>query len=428
MRLPASIERYLTPVEREIYILRMKDAWSKLPPDTQAQIKPLLDDAHDQLGDFVKTGKPPKHSAFDVLRVKSYLTNDWDGHTEQLDNSDKIATKPVLGPQGQILGLGKYEELDPMWGLVAGTVWLENLLHRHPFPPGEPKVVPIDDPVSIVLAGDFGTGNFGASDSPSTKMSKFVPSLKPDITIHLGDVYYAGTAEEGASNLIDLWPKGSKASFTLNSNHEMYSGGGPYFNKTVGGPVFNTPQSPFSFFALEHKSWIVVGLDSAYNAGALGLYMDGSLGKDAQIDFLAKIAQKANDLNKKVILLTHHNGLPDSGAQPTVPLKLYSEVMTAFNNLTPPAFWYWGHLHLGAVYKALPNGLRCRCIGHSALPWGFASVLQSSQNVEWFEKRSANDPSSPIRVKNGFVALKLNGSDISEIFYDEDGGIAWKSS
>ena len=55
----------------------------------------------------------------------------------------------------------------------------------------------------------------------------------------------------------------------------------------VGGPVFNKLQSPFSFFALENSNWIIVGVDSAYNAGKQSLYMNGSLGKDTQFSFFA---------------------------------------------------------------------------------------------------------------------------------------------
>jgi hypothetical protein len=30
-------------------------------------------------------------------------------------------------------GTEKYQQLDPLWELVAGTVWLKNQLHQHPF-------------------------------------------------------------------------------------------------------------------------------------------------------------------------------------------------------------------------------------------------------------------------------------------------------
>jgi hypothetical protein len=417
----------LTAAQREELIARMKTAWANLPGDKRAALKPLLEDAHQQLGNFLANRTPPQHGVHQILRLKSYLTDDWEGHVQRLDQP--LAAKAIeitVGPGGEILGTGKYQELDPLWELVAGTVWLENLLHQHPFPPGTPTPVQIPDQVTIALAGDFGTGNFGASDSPSTKISKFVPSLNPHFTIHLGDVYYAGTSGEESSRLMNFWPQGSLGSFALNSNHEMYSGGGPYFDEAVGGPVFNKLQSPFSFFALENSNWIIVGLDSAYNADVLKLYMDGSLGNNAQLPFLRGLAQKG----KKVIILTHHNGLPENGQPPqpqAAPLKLFTEVLGAFDGAPPPAYWYWGHVHAGVAYQPLKDyhGLLCRCVGHAALPWGLASDLQTSQSVQWFERCNAQDPENHLRVFNGFVLLQLDGANLAETFYDETGRVAW---
>jgi len=414
----------LTGTQRDALIARMKAAWARLPEDKRAALKPLLDDAHQQLGNYLRTGTPPQHEVHHILRMKSYLTDDWEGHAQRLDQP--LAAQAIeikVAPGGEILGTGKYQELDPCWELVAGTVWLENLLHKHPFPPGAPVARQIPDQVTIALAGDFGTGNFGAGDSPSTKISKFIPTLQPHITIHLGDVYYAGASGEESSKLMNFWPRGSIASFTLNSNHEMYSGGGPYFDEAVGGPVFNKLQSPYSFFALENSNWIIVGLDSAYNADVLRLYMDGSLGKNGQIPFLQAQARKG----KKMVLLTHHNGLPENGVQGTAPLKLFTEVTGALAGLTLPAYWYWGHVHAGIAYKPLAaqNGMLCRCVGHAALPWGLSSDLQASTQVQWFERCNAGDPDDKLRVFNGFVLLKLNGPRLEEAFYDETGRVAW---
>jgi hypothetical protein len=414
----------LTPDKKNELIARMKTAWTNLPDDKKKAIKPLLDDAHKELGDFIRTGKAPKHRFHNVLRMKSYLTYDWDEHEVGLAPLAEKAVEIKVGPEGEILGTGRYEQLDPRWELMAGTVWLENLLHKHPFPVGAPSPVSIPDKVTIFLAGDFGTGNFGANDSPSTKISKIILSQMPQATIHLGDVYYAGTTGEEASKLINYWPRGSIASFALNSNHEMYSGGGPYFNDAVGGPLFNKYQSPFSFFALENSNWVLIGLDSAYNAGEMSLYMDGSLGHDsAQLPFLRSLVKKG----KKVMVMTHHNGFELKGQQAT-PLRLFSEVIGAFEGAAPPAYWYWGHKHAGAAYKPLNdlNGLRCcRCVGHAALPWGLSSDLQTSSQVEWFEARSAGDPENRLRVLNGFVKLELDGDKLTETFYDETGRIAW---
>ncbi|MGH7584071.1 MAG: hypothetical protein ACREL5_12675, partial [Gemmatimonadales bacterium] len=62
-----------------------------------------------------------------------------------------------------------------------------------------------------------------------------IADTTPDHTIHLGDIYYAGDAESvesefpGRASRPDLraipWPPGSRGSFALNGNHEMYAKG-----------------------------------------------------------------------------------------------------------------------------------------------------------------------------------------------------------
>ena len=440
----------LMAAERDALIGRLQTAWKKLPPETQAKVRPVLEGGHQVLANYLTQGTPIPHHTQMTLRLKSYLTNDWDNHLAQLGQPPNLpTTQPVAShvapqaveistaPDGSILGYGKYQQLDPRWELVAGTVWLEHLLLKHPFPPGAPdSPEPVPNVISIALLSDWGTGNFGAGDAPSVKISKFVPQLKPTYSIHLGDVYYAGQADEEIGNFLAWWPQGTSGSFALNANHDMYSGGGPYFEQIVGGPVFNKFQSPWSFFALENSHWIVIGLDSAYYSSAEELYLNGTLGQDnAQTQFLKEMAGRAGQTGKKVILLTHHNPIPVGGVPQSdspAPLQLYTDVLEAFAGQPAPAYWYYGHEHVGAVYTPLKNsGIRCRCIGHGALPWGQSSDLAHAQSaglVEWYESRLAGDPSDAFRVYNGFAFLELNGPDLIENFYDESGRMAWRNA
>ena len=199
----------------------------------------------------------------------------------------------------------------------------------------------------------------------------------------------------------------------------MYSGGAPYFDVALADPLFAL-QRMSSFFALENTDWVIVGLDSAYYADEAGMYMDGSLGDDGvQLGFLRQ--QVAT--GKRVIVITHHNGLSEDGSETT---NLWTQVMSAFPADAGPDYWYWGHVHAGVVYQPKPPGnTLCRCCGHGALPWGQASQLTNNPNVLWYESRSANDPDIPQRVLNGFAMLYLDGPNIVEVFYDENGGAAW---
>jgi hypothetical protein len=362
---------------------RINAAWKQLTPDQQRQISPSVLRANQQAVTVAQTGKAPSTQAepHHLLLVHSAMSNDSDGVLAGLN------ARPVsdVGPDGVFWGTGKYEELDPGW-VEAFASYLESLITgKHPFM-ANPQVIPIPDDVQIGLAGDWGTGDWrtAANPAPSTDVGKHMAFLQPHLTIHLGDVYYAGTSDQEQHLLVNIWPQGSIGSLALNSNHEMYSGAKPYFAAISKPPFAN--QQGCSYFALENTNWVVVGLDSAYFSPESGLYMDGSLGPDGgtQVQFLQQQVAKG----KQVIVLTHHNGLTDDGASTT---NLWNQVMSAFPAGTGPAYWYWGHVHQGVVFQPKPPGnILGRCIGHGALPWGLASELAGSPNVLWYEKRSAN--------------------------------------
>jgi hypothetical protein len=404
---------------------RIKQAWAKLSSSQQARIAPLLAKANQQAVVASQTRIAPAldmNVPHQALLVHSALTNDQDGILFNL-HPDLVVDVDALG---QIWGTGKYQQLDPGWAESA-AVWLEHLvLGRHAFPDTLPTAIPIADQVKIAIAGDWGTGDWRmpSNPAPSTDVRHHIEFLRPDITIHLGDVYYAGTAEEEEHLFVNLWPAGSQGSLTLCSNHEMYSGAEPYFSNALSKPLFGIQQER-SVFVLENTNWLIVGLDSAYYSDPQNMYLDGSLWQGdppwAQAVFLRREIGK----EKKIILLTHHNGLSADGSTAN---NLWLQVMSVFPAGHYPQYWYWGHYHAGIVYKPYQStGLSCRCSGHGAIPWGRASVLQNSRYVTWYESRSARDPEIPQRVLNGFTMLELDGAQIQEVFYDENGGIAWQS-
>ena len=404
---------------------RLQKAWAALSPDQRRRIAPLLVKAHHQAVQFSQTKVAPqadptvKHQ---LLLAQSAITNDQEGVLGNLEAGVVVD----VGPGGEIWGTGKYQNLDPGW-TEAAAVWLENLvLGKHPFADSTPQTISVPNSVQIAMAGDWGTGDWrtAANPAPSTDVRKHMAFLQPHLTIHLGDVYYAGTNDQEKHLLVDLWPKGSLGALTLNSNHEMYSGAKPYFQVALAANLF-ADQQQRSFFALENDNWVIVGLDSAYYSNAEGLYLDGALyaedGPQPQVDFLRSQAAKG----KKVIVLTHHNGLTEDGSKPTA---LWSQVMSAFPEGGAPAYWYWGHVHAAVVYQPQtqgPTNVLCRCCGHGALPWGHALELANNPKVVWYENRLAKDPDIPQRVLNGFAVLYLDGPNINEVFYDENGGAAW---
>jgi hypothetical protein len=402
---------------------RIKTAWAALPPERRNRIAPLLQRAHQRALVATRDQIAPKADpslGTPATLAMSALTGDSEGIVQDLDWGIVVS----VDGSGEIWGTGKYEGLDPGW-LEALAEWLEHLLlAKHPFNTA-PQTIQIPDTVQIALAGDWGTGEWRsvANPAPGTRVAKQITLLHPHFSIHLGDVYYSGTEDEEEHILMKDWPEGILGTFALNSNHEMYSGGDPYF-EAIATPKFRLQQG-CSYFALENQNWIIVGLDSAYFSDEDTLYRDGALfaGQNGigQLTFLKQQAEKG----KKVILLTHHNPLSEDGSAQG---NLWSQAMSAFPDGSAPAYWYWGHAHLAAVYAPQKKGtatVLCRCSGHGGLPIGAPSNLQNNPKVIWYEDRKAGDPDVAERILNGFVCLSLDGPSMKEVFYDETGGIAW---
>ena len=419
----------MTTAEKQALAQRLLNVWNQLTPAEKKQVQPLLGPA----APVTKTAKAFKAMvksdtgpmpegidyANDILRNNGYVPAPV---TKQLK-----ALGPVIGKEGEIYGFKKYQQLDFGW-LEAVVVWLEERNNQYtPFPSTAPPVITIPDDVDIAVIGDWGTGNYkpGGSNSPSAKIAGALTKLKPGIVIHLGDVYYAGTNGQEDDNLLNQWPKlpAGTLSFTLNSNHEMYSGAVPLFTQALANPVF-AAQGGYSFFALENSNWVIVCLDTAYYSSWGGMYMNGVL-DTTQLNFLKAQAAKG----KQLIVMCHHNAFNDTTTGPATN-ALWQQVKTALGK-NMPAYWYWGHVHTGVAYKPLASqpGTLCRCVGHSAIPWASASVLKAQSNagaLQWYENKNAKDPQTPVRVVNGFGLLQVSGSTITENFYDENGVLSWQ--
>lgn len=385
---------------------RVLDIWRDLDEGRKQHILGRLGQIHD--------GMEAKISGVDCAVAGGEFARGLE-YLKALDGREGFATTAEhlpsrVEPDGEILGVGKWELLDPGW-LKALEQWLLHLDHRAEFCE-QPVHLRIPDHVHFAIAGDWGTGPW-CDQAPSVKVGEQMAKLNCDFTIHLGDVYYAGTEHEEEDNLIQTWPEGRDGEFTLNSNHEMYSGAIPYFEEALKQRF--TLQQGCSYFALENSDWLIIGLDTAYFAAADDLYLKGYLNR-GQIAWLQSLPK-----NKRVIVLSHHQGLELNGESHG---SAYTQVVEGLGRA--PDYWYWGHLHNAVVYAA-QQGFHGRCVGHGAIPYGRARVLDGNERVDWYETGFADDPDIPLRVKNGFVHVELDGADINEQLIGEDGDVRWQS-
>lgn len=342
--------------------------------------------------------------------------------------------------EGSLIAIGRYEQLDAGWVTcliyyVALKLGVREVSSWATFGTNPATVTATGDTVKIALVGDWGTGPWtdGMIAYPALQVMNQVKQLSPDYTVHLGDVYYAGTAgfgsDEELSNFVNLWAAGSRGSFMLNSNHEMYSGAQGYFGKGLKAAPFAAQQET-SYFALQSDKWVIVGLDSAYYDKS-SLFMNGALTDENQINFLSRLVTAG----KKVILLTHHNPTNIEG---TAANELWNQVTSALKRA--PDYWYWGHVHNAIVYSdksfAAQQHTRARCAGSGAIPFGVAYGLQNPDGsnkptVEYFaremmaESYSNTDAQQSNRVLNGFAFLTITSESIKEEFIDQTGTVRW---
>lgn len=416
---------------------RLQHAWRALTPAQQAAFGPQLDYAHVAARQYLATGVPPpmKGVKHEMLLARTVLNAD----PEMLTQHSALAIQQLQGnlseyvdEYGTIWGCGKFEQLDPYWLEALISLW-ENLVCGSLFEFGStpPQILqhPVDS-FTLALVSDWGTGDWGPSPDacPAQLIGNHIGTLAPDIMVHLGDVYYAGSKGEELANLCAMWPKGIPWNFTLNSNHEMYPGGNPYYNQALSNPLFQRQQQR-SCFAIETNFWIIVGLDSAFYSDPYKLYMDGALWPEGtvapavQLPLIEEIAAKG----KPIVLLTHHNPINEDGS-PAPEVALLQQWLSGFSGQQmPPVYWYYGHIHIGAVYSdTVTPGIHYRCIGHGGLPWGYANVLANNDLVRWFEcTEIIGSPDQ--RVANGYAVLRFDGSSIEESFMREDGGTSWQS-
>ncbi|POA99561.1 metallophosphoesterase [Chromobacterium sinusclupearum] len=366
------------------------------------QMLARLQQAHDQVWEVINSGSTSSAGIpWEFAHGLSILEGVLDG--KPLPTTEAELPTRVMD-DGTLLGCRKWELLDPLWGesLVA---WFEHLANRAPWA-SQPAALTLPDQVSFNIAGDWGSGDYIAG-----KVAAAMAKQPADYTIHLGDVYYAGSSPDESRDFAN-WPAGGRGQFTLNSNHEMYSGAFGYFQEL--GLRFPLQQGT-SYFSLCNANWLILGLDTAYWSDKYKLYMDGALG-DAQAAWLKNMAA---GWQGKILLLSHHQGYSIDGSATT---PLYDEVTAALGRA--PDYWYWGHLHNVICYQPR-NGMLGRCVGHGAIPYGPASILDGKPQVAWAETRSADDSQYPQRVLNGFIRLELNGMALTETLYDENGQRRW---
>jgi hypothetical protein len=399
----------------------LERAWHRYreqaPPAAVARTETALRRAHESATARLSGQPPPPEPgkvAPQLAAVWSQLSPAAPPPATLIAPVDAGAVLPVhVSDDGQIWGIGAYEHLDPRW-TEAFVAWLWHRFHRAPFRT-TPQVVAVPDAFTMAVLGDWATGFF-RPQSGASGVAEAVSARAPDVTVHLGDTYYAGDADELRRKLLDPWPAGRRCSVAVPGNHELFSGAHAYFDVALapGGPFH--AQKGTSYGALENRFWTIFALDSAYHAD--DMYEDGEL-DGAQLDFIQRVAKRRD--RRRVLVLSHHPPVELAGERRT---RVWNQVVDALG--APPEVWYWGHEHNGVVYRP-SDGCWGRCVGHGAIPYARSSLLGGAPQVAWSETELAGDPARPERVQNGFAWLELDGPHLAEAMVSERGAVRWSA-
>jgi Calcineurin-like phosphoesterase len=316
--------------------------------------------------------------------------------------------------------IGPFEPADLGW--VAFIVAWGLRGPKRPFNPNPAPPVTLPDRARVLVVGDWGTG-IERAQAVACHMRRFVDEgIKAGLeqhVVHLGDVYYAGWDWEYDKRFIPYWPvrlgeeKKRIYSWSLNGNHDMYSGGEGYFDRLLADPRFGR-QAKSSWFRLENDHWRLFGLDTAWDEVGLMDSRDHFGLQDPQADTI--MGEIAKD-DRKVMLLSHHqlfSCYPDRvGSYLGMKLKtlLESDRVDA---------WLWGHEHKAIAYEPFDRVNHGSCLGHGGVPVYRVKAPKPGSPVRWYESGFRTDRFQDWALF-GFAVLDLDGPHVRVRYIDEYG-------
>lgn len=361
----------------------------------------------------------PQHAVTSVMQsvLQEHLTNhrsDLLSHTPTVANSQVPFTATVLRSGGnEIVDLfSHFGPHDVGWTTCLVAQALRKLVGRHKFNTGPAPINPISNKARIILLSDWGTGVPRAQDvgaSARRSLEEAANQGRDVHVVHLGDVYYAGFKSEYDRQFLRYWPvhkdeTNKFASYNLNGNHDMYSGGHDYFDYLLADQRFGRQQQ-CSFFGLENSYWQILALDTAYEEGKL---------TEPQADW---VADKRNGSRHKAgILLSHHQPFTAFEKAPA-PEVLHALQPVIDQNLI--LGWWWGHEHRCVLYAPQTGIQYPRCIGYGGVPI-IADKRPNPPGVN-YQYHDFVPGTDPAFARFGFVVMDFDNEKLHVQYLGENG-------
>ncbi|MGB9178554.1 MAG: metallophosphoesterase [Pyrinomonadaceae bacterium] len=269
--------------------------------------------------------------------------------------------------------------------------------------------LPADAMIGIV--GDWGTGEKEALD-----VLKQIKKKNPQVVIHLGDIYYAGTQFEVDNYFYNPWHEileldhSGITAFTLPGNHDYYSGGDPYYD------MIKKLDQPASFFCLRNKDWQLIGMDTALHDKLGG---PPTVLEESEAAWVIDKIKNAD--GRRTVLLSHHQLI---SANDQFEKKYYNEPLyNQLKDVLPQVdMWIWGHEHDLVIFGEDEKlGLkRGRLVGGSAFPVGKDEMPSTPKNPDViFDKNVALGKGAAF-YQHCYAMMKLDGKKATVEYYQDN--------
>lgn len=332
----------------------------------------------------------------------------------------KLASTPVTGQSQGVGFLGQFDPTDPGWISAAVSKGISLFRGKRDFNQAPATPLPISDKARVLLVGDWGTGLPRAqkvADRMRAVLDEGIASNREQHVIHLGDVYYSGWEREYRNRFVPYWPvkpeeSGTITSWSLNGNHDMYSGGYAYYDFLLKDPRFKK-QEQSSFFRLYNNSWDILALDTAWDDA--GLFNRQGVLKDPQADWIRSML---NQSSRKTTLLSHHQlfSVYDGDT-----LKLDDKLKSVLDT-NRIAAWFWGHEHRCMLFDSYDEVQYARCLGNGGVP-----VYMTHNQADpcpypgEYEYRAFVEEDGQRYGLFGFAVLDFDGAQCTARYIDENG-------
>jgi len=267
-----------------------------------------------------------------------------------------------------------------------------------------------DAPLEIALFSDFGVGRYY-----SRYIARQFRARRFPYAIHLGDVYFAGRRSEFAEYFEKLLDPilADTSVFALNSNHEMFSAGVPYFDyiSRRAGLQPSKQKQEGSYFCLRSERFQIIGIDTAF-------FGQGRYKEPALVEWLQSVLRDGRQAGRVNILLSADH--PYEYGKDELTRLLDKDLKSLAREERLVDLWFWGNTHYCALFDHKPAAsddiptlpFVGSCIGHGGYPYDTQRRGKFEPAPMLFLEDQARFPKATNlrqdKGNNGYCVLQLN--------------------